>query len=96
MAGRAPADEVAQSIRIVLADDHAVVRSGLRMVLESEADLAVVAEAGDIDAAKRSVRGHHPNVLVLDLNMPGGSGLEAIAEITAESPGAHRRADDAG
>jgi len=73
-------------IRIVLADDHSVVRSGLRMVLESEADLEVVAEAGDTEAAKRYVRGHHPDVLVLDLNMPGGSGLEAIAEITAEAP----------
>lgn len=76
----------AESIRIVLADDHAVVRSGLRLVLESEPDLEVVAEAGDLDSARRYVRGHHPGVLVLDLNMPGGSSLEAIPAIREESP----------
>ena len=63
---------------IVLADDHAVVRDGLRMLLEAEADMEVVAEAGDVDAAQRYVLGHKPTVLVLDLNMPGGSSLEAI------------------
>ena len=48
------------AIRIVLADDHAVVRSGLRMLLDSEADFEVVAEASDVDSARRYVRGHHP------------------------------------
>jgi two-component system response regulator NreC len=61
------------TIKLVLADDHAVVRSGLRMLLDSEPDFEVVAEASDIESAKRYVRGHHPKVLVLDLNMPGGS-----------------------
>ena len=75
-----------EPIRIVLADDHAVVRSGLRMLLDSENGFEVVAEAGDIDSARRYVRGHHPNVLVLDLNMPGGSSLEAIPTIREESP----------
>jgi two-component system response regulator NreC len=75
-----------ETIRIVLADDHAVVRSGLRMVLETESDLEVVAEAGDVESARRYVRGHHPDVLVLDLNMPGGSSLEAIPQIREESP----------
>jgi two-component system, NarL family, response regulator NreC len=79
-------DPAAERIRIVLADDHAVVRSGLRMVLESESDLEVVAEASDVDSARRYVRGHHPRVLVLDLNMPGGSSLEAIPLIRQESP----------
>lgn len=73
-------------IRIVLADDHGVVRSGLRLVLESEPGLEVVAEASDVDGAKRYVRGHHPEVLVLDLNMPGGSSLEAIPELRRECP----------
>ncbi|MGD0980876.1 MAG: response regulator transcription factor [Solirubrobacteraceae bacterium] len=73
-------------IRIVIADDHAVVRSGLRLLLDAEADFEVVAEAGDVDAARRYVRGHHPAVLVLDLNMPGGSSLEAIPAIRAEAP----------
>ena len=87
---RAPvdADQQAESkpIRLVLADDHAVVRSGLRMLLDSEPGFEVVAEASDVDSAKRYVRGHHPNVLVLDLNMPGGSSLEAIPVIREESP----------
>ena len=74
------------TIRIVLADDHAVVRSGLRMLLDSEPDFEVVAEASDVDSARRYVRGHHPAVLVLDLNMPGGSSLEAIPVIRQECP----------
>jgi two-component system, NarL family, response regulator NreC len=73
-------------IRIVLADDHEVVRSGLRLLLENEPDLEVVAEAGDVESARRYVRGHHPAVLVLDLNMPGGSALETIPGIREESP----------
>jgi two-component system response regulator NreC len=56
------------------------------MVLESEPDFEVVAEASDIEAARRYVRGHHPKVLVLDLNMPGGSSLEAIPILRQESP----------
>jgi two-component system, NarL family, response regulator NreC len=80
------ADSSAAAIRLVLADDHAVVRSGLRMLLDSESDFEVVAEASDIEAARRYVRGHHPQVLVLDLNMPGGSSLEAIPILRQESP----------
>jgi two-component system, NarL family, response regulator NreC len=73
-------------ITVVLADDHAVVRTGLRLLLDGEADMEVVAEAGDVEAARRYVRGHRPSVLVLDLNMPGGSSLEALPLIRAESP----------
>ena len=73
-------------IRIVLADDHRVVRSGLRLLLEAERGFEVVAEAGDVDAARRYVHGHHPDVLVLDLNMPGGSSLAAIPMIREQSP----------
>ncbi len=87
MSQNGDAQPAGETIRIVLADDHAVVRSGLRMVLETESDLEVVAEAGDVESARRYVRGHHPDVLVLDLNMPGGSSLEAIPEIRSESPG---------
>jgi two-component system response regulator NreC len=78
--------ETVSSIRLVIADDHAVVRSGLRLLLDAESDFEVVGEAGDVDGARRYVRGHHPNVLVLDLNMPGGSSLEAIPVIRAEAP----------
>ncbi len=82
-AGEVPSPE---AIRLVLADDHAVVRSGLRMLLDSEPGFEVVAEASNIDDARRFVRGHHPRVLVLDLNMPGGSSLEAIPILREESP----------
>jgi two-component system response regulator NreC len=74
-------------ITIVLADDHAVVRSGLRMVLEREPGFEVVSEAGDADAALRTVLGHKPSVLVLDLNMPGAlSSLDAIPRVAEVSP----------
>jgi sulfide:quinone oxidoreductase len=73
-------------IRIVLADDHAVVRHGLRLLLDGETDFEVVAEAGDVEGARRYTHGHRPAVLVLDLNMPGGSSLTAIPEIRAQTP----------
>ena len=76
----------APGISIVLADDHAVVRDGLRMLLEAEPDMEVVAEAGDVDSTQRYVLGHKPTVLVLDLNMPGGSSLEAIPKLAEVSP----------
>jgi len=72
---------------IVLADDHAVVRSALHLLLEAEPDFEVVAEAGDADTARRYVLGHKPAVLVLDLNMPGRPSLEVIPEIREASPG---------
>ncbi len=72
--------------KIVLADDHAVVRSALRLLLETEEDLEVVAEAGDIDATLRFVRGHRPDVLILDLNMPGGHSLPAVPDLNKASP----------
>jgi two-component system, NarL family, response regulator NreC len=78
--------DAAQPIRVVIADDHALVRRGLRQLLEGESGFEVVAEAGDVDAARRFVRGHHPHVLVLDLNMAGKSSLEAIPGIREEFP----------
>jgi two-component system response regulator NreC len=77
-------DEAATTI--VLADDHAVVRSALRMLLEAESGFEVVAEAGDADTAVRYVLGHKPTVLILDLSMPGRSSLEAIPDIREASP----------
>jgi two-component system response regulator NreC len=74
-------------IRIVLADDHSLLRSGLRMLLDSEGGLEVVAEAANTDDAWRYVRSHRPDVLILDLNMPGGSGLDLIPRLSAEEPG---------
>ena len=74
------------TIRVVIADDHSVVRRGLCQVLAADGDFDVVAEASDIETTRRYVRGHRPDVLVLDLNMPGGSSLEQIPEIRAECP----------
>ena len=76
----------ARPIRVVIADDHAVVRRGLRQVLVAEGGFEIVAEAGDVESARRYVRGHHPDVLVLDLNLPGGSSLGDIPAIRAECP----------
>jgi two-component system response regulator NreC len=70
-------------ITVVLADDHAVVRQGLRLLIDAEPGLRVVAEAGDVPDAVRLTKAHRPRVLVLDLNMPGGSSLETIPEIAA-------------
>ncbi|MCU1504603.1 MAG: DNA-binding response regulator [Ilumatobacteraceae bacterium] len=77
------------TIRIVLADDHPVVRRGLRLLLDEEPDFEVVAEAGDVEEARRYLLGHHPTVLVLDLNMPGGSSREAIPGMRVEFPETH-------
>ncbi|MEA2130569.1 MAG: hypothetical protein QOJ85_3460 [Solirubrobacteraceae bacterium] len=74
-------------IRIVLADDHGVVRAGLRLLLGADPDFEVVAEAADVDGALRAVLGHKPDVLVLDLNMPGEqSSLEALPGVVERSP----------
>jgi two-component system response regulator NreC len=72
-------------IRIVIADDHAVVRAGLRLLLDAEDGFRVVAEAGDVEAARRMVGAHRPDVLVLDLNMPGGASLPAIPQLAEQS-----------
>jgi two-component system, NarL family, response regulator NreC len=75
-------------ITIVVADDHGVVRAGLRLLLEAADGLHVVGEAGDAESALRSVLGHKPSVLVLDLNMPGVvSSLEVIPRVGVVSAG---------
>ena len=74
------------SIRTVIVDDHAVVRSGLRLVLESEDDIEVVAEAADARNAVFETRAHRPDVILLDVVMPGRSGIEAIPDLLEESP----------
>jgi two-component system, NarL family, response regulator NreC len=77
---------MAETISIVLADDHTVVRRALRILLEEEPGFEVVAEADDADAAIRYLRGHKPAVLILDLNMPGRPSLEAIPDMKEASP----------
>lgn len=73
-------------IRVLIADDHAVLRAGLRMLLAAQADVEVVAEAGTAQEAVRKARDAHPDVLLLDLSMPGGGGLAAIGPVRAASP----------
>jgi two-component system, NarL family, response regulator NreC len=74
-------------VTIVLADDHRIVRAGLRMLLDAEPDLHVVSEAGDIALTERRVAAYHPQVLVLDVNMPEGSSIVAIPRILKAAPG---------
>jgi two-component system response regulator NreC len=78
---------MAEGISIVLADDHTVVRRALRVLLEEEPGFEVVAEAEDAEGAIRYLRGHKPDVLILDLNMPGRPSLEAIGDMREASPG---------
>jgi len=71
------------SIRVGIVDDQALVRSGLRMIVESQPDLAVVAEAGDGEEAVRVVRAERPDVVLMDVRMPRMDGIEATRQISA-------------
>lgn len=73
-------------IRIILADDHTVIRSGLRLLLEQQPDFKVVAEAEDGRQAVQLVAEHHPDVVILDIGMPRLNGIEATRQIVAQEP----------
>ncbi|WP_405469065.1 response regulator [Streptomyces canus] len=73
------------SIRVVVADDQELVRSGFSMILEAQQDIEVVAEAGDGAEAVDAVRRHTPDVLLLDIRMPVMDGLEAARRVCAQS-----------
>ena len=75
-----------EPITVVLADDHAVLRAGLRALLEPEADIEVVGDAPDGESAVELVRQLRPSVVVMDLSMPGMGGLGATREIVASVP----------
>jgi two-component system response regulator NreC len=77
------------SIRVLIVDDHAVVRSGLRHVLESEVGIEVVGEAADSRHALFEARAKQPDVILMDVVMPGTSGIEAIPEVLREAPETH-------
>lgn len=77
---------MADRIRIALCDDHAVVRSGLRRILEAEPDLEVVGEAGSAAEAVEVATDTQPDVFVMDLGLPDRSGIAATADVCATSP----------
>jgi two-component system response regulator NreC len=74
------------SISVVLVDDHAVVRSGLRLLLDKEPDIDTVGEAGDAREAIFEVRAKQPDVVIVDVTMPGESGIEVLPKLLKESP----------
>lgn len=76
-----------RTITLVLADDHAVVRGALKALLEDQPDFSVVGEAGDIADARAKVAAEKPTVLVLDVNMPDGLAVDAVAGLREEAPG---------
>lgn len=86
-------------IRILLADDHEILRWGLVQILSRQPDMAVVAEVGDTRAAVEASDRLSPDVLLLDLSMPGGGGWVVLERVLASRPGAcvviHSAADDA-
>jgi two-component system nitrate/nitrite response regulator NarL len=73
-------------IRVIIADDHSVVREGIRQILSNEPDMEVVGEAVDGMEALEMVRMMRPDVIVLDIGMPGASGLEVISLIREVAP----------
>lgn len=75
-----------RSIRVVLADDHTLMRRSLRLLLDGQQDVDVVAEAADLTAVERHVHRHQPHVLVLDLGMPNGSSIEVIRRLREQVP----------
>jgi two-component system response regulator NreC len=79
---------VTEQIRTLIVEDHAVVRAGLRLVLEQAEGVECVGEAGDADDAVRQAGEVQPDVVVLDVSMPGRSGVEALPDLLAAAPGA--------
>lgn len=82
----APPPPKSEQIRVVVADDHALMRRSLRRLLESEQDIEVIAEADDLPGAAHHVHGRRPHVLVLDLAMSGTSSLQTITQLRQRVP----------
>jgi two-component system response regulator NreC len=79
-------DGAERKIAVVLADDHAVVRGALRALLDTQPDLEVAGEADDVAGARQAVIDFEPEVLVLDVNMPDGLGVDVVAELRVDYP----------
>lgn len=77
----------AHPIKVLLADDHTAARRSLRLLLDGEEDVKVIAEAGNLPAVTDQVRDERPQVLVIELQMPSGSTIETIRRLRAEAPG---------
>ena len=75
-----------EPISVFVADDHAIVREGLRLILDGEPDISFAGEAADLESTLRYVRGRKPDVLVLDINLGGESGLDVIPRLRREVP----------
>ncbi|MHB8490752.1 MAG: response regulator [Solirubrobacteraceae bacterium] len=85
--GVAPAPPIADGIRVVVADDHALVLRNLRRLLDVEVNINVIGEADDLADAIRHVHSQRPHVLVLDLGMTSGSSLQTIGQLRERAPG---------
>lgn len=72
--------------RIMIADDHALVRDGLKHILGRASNLEIVGEAADNDGVMRLIRAEHADVLLLDLSMPGGNGIDLVRRVKRERP----------
>ena len=77
---------IAPPLRLMLVDDYQVIRDGLKAVLRREEDMSIVAEAGSADEAVRVARECHPDVIIMDVRLGSGSGIEATRAIRAEDP----------
>jgi len=74
-------------LRILLADDHAIVRQGLRLLIESQPEMTVIGEAADGDAVVAQAQALHPDVVLMDISMPGTNGLAATRRLKQRQPG---------
>jgi two-component system response regulator NreC len=86
MFGVVPSDRSQPAVRVVIADDHTMVRDGLRVLLDMEPDLEVVAEAGGVAAAMSSLEAQAPDVLILDVHLGAENGLDAMPTLLDASP----------
>jgi two-component system response regulator NreC len=75
-------------IRVLIVDDHAVLRSGLHLLLDAQSDIEVVGEAGDVKEAIFEARDKKPDVVLMDVVMPGQTGIEGVPLVLKEAPGA--------